>query len=424
MPFSASGVTITGGFKVTASSRQLAPTGSVIVVYRPATAQFSVGNNIQDANGIVASPDSAGQSRLIHYFVETALFNPYNRSQIVGWRSLGRVLEGSNTLPTAWLGQSVRVNASFRDGLGKIERVFGSPIKLAAPSVAPVLPVSTTASLPGSASNVSTSKPLSVQSSTTTAVTQSAPSRVDQSVFSLQKISDATEGAAAVFRVARTGATNTVATVNVETFSGTAKVSQDFVGKVETVWFDAGETSKDVFISTYLDNEQEIPETFSVQLRSYSSAVVISGQSLITATIQDAAPPRSTTLSAVHSTSAKDILTGTAGADVFQLYATPTFLSTTFSADRITNFSLEQGDRLEISRSAYRLKQANASSREILSASDSASAVQAVAPLIYDRSSGVLSINPLATIDGSGGPIAQFDNKPDLIGLRAATLIV
>lgn len=419
--FQASGVTATGGIRVTPTVRQLAPSGMVQAGYDDSTATLRVGSTVQDANGIVMSPDSTGQLRSIHYFVETALFNTYNRSQIVGWRPLGRASEGMNSVPATWLGQTIRVNAVFRDGLGKTENVFGDPIRLVSSSIPVTSSVNTVASGSPAKPGAVTGTGLSPRS--TIVQPQAVTGQPSQSFFSVLKISDAAEGQAAIFRVERAGNLSGAATIQVNTLNGSAQAGQDYVAKAENLLFASGETSKDVYVSTLNDGLVESSETFSLQLRSFSGTASVSGSGLATASITNAAPITNNP-SRLISTAAQDILSGTAAGDQFQLFATPTFVATTFRADRITNFAPHEGDRLKISRSAYRLQNAASSIREIDASADLAAAYQASAALIYDRSSGFLYINPQVTVDGSGGPIVQFDNKPVFASISESIQIV
>lgn len=410
MSFAATGVTATGGIRVSPIQMQAAPTGSVSASYDASTGTVRVSNTIKDLNGITLSPNSAGRLNTIHYFVETALFNPFNRAQISGWRPLGRIEEGSSSLPLAWAGQTIRVNAVFKDGLGKTETVFGSSIKL---------PVGQAASSPTSGvilSNSPLGQQPSVSSEAVSAPTQISDSQSLKSSFSVQKIGDASEGEAAVFRVTRSGNTSIVGNIQVETFNGSARIGQDFVGKSEFLWFAPGETTRDVHISTLQDQILESAETLSLQLRSFGGSSIVSSQGVATASIIDRGltPPAFRTIA---STAAQDILIGTLGADHFQMYATPSTVATTFRADRITNFAPEEGDFLTISRSAYRLKSSASSVVSVSHSTDLKSAYAAGYDLVHERYTGLLFVNPSSTIEGSGGPIIQFDNKPVFVSL-------
>jgi Ca2+-binding RTX toxin-like protein len=110
-----------------------------------------------------------------------------------------------------------------------------------------------------------------------------------------------------------------------------------------------------------------------------------------------------------------DILTGGVGADTFRFSTKPTFGAST--ADHITDFNAAEGDKLQISKSAYGLaSNATASLTTVSSASALTTALGSTTTFVYDSSNGNLYWNQNGNKSGfgSGGIFAVLDNKSAL----------
>ena len=321
-------------------------------------------------------------------------------------------------MPQAWANQQIRVNGVFRDGLGKTETVLGNPFKLPATLAGgsgSLTPPS------GPSKPIPPNHPPAAPPTTTPIANPPSTTPVTGSRFSITKLADATEGQAAVFQLERTGLIRDVATVQVETMNESARMGVDYVGKVESIFFDAGETKKLIHISTLLDTQNEGTETFFVSLRSFNPIhSIVIGQHSARASIVNLDPvtgQASKPPTVVAATSGQDRLQGTIGADLFQMAASPTFNVNTFRADQIVAFNPEQGDKIQLSRSAYRLKTGPISFAQVKGMGEQQTAFNKQTTFVYDQLSGMVNVNPLATIDGSEGSILQLMNKPLLTNL-------
>jgi len=110
-----------------------------------------------------------------------------------------------------------------------------------------------------------------------------------------------------------------------------------------------------------------------------------------------------------------DVLTGMGGADIFRLSARPSSFSAS-TADRISDFSPSEGDKLQILKNIYRIKSANVSLTIAQTTSNVDAALRGSALFVYNLSSGELIWNENGTTRGfgRGGIIAVFDNKTSL----------
>ncbi|MBW3538939.1 MAG: S8 family serine peptidase [Planctomycetes bacterium] len=90
--------------------------------------------------------------------------------------------------------------------------------------------------------------------------------------LSIDDVTIAENGGDAVFTVRRSGNTSTVVTVDYATQDETAKVSgSDYVGAVGTLNFAVGDTEKKIYVSIQNDTEEELRETFYVNLLNASA---------------------------------------------------------------------------------------------------------------------------------------------------------
>jgi len=110
-----------------------------------------------------------------------------------------------------------------------------------------------------------------------------------------------------------------------------------------------------------------------------------------------------------------DRLTGLEGGDTFKFTFRPTSFRNT-TADHITDFSSTQGDKIQISKSAFGIGTSAATLSIVNSASAVATALTGSAQFIYETSSGELhwNQNGLTKGAGSGGILAILDNKASL----------
>jgi len=115
-----------------------------------------------------------------------------------------------------------------------------------------------------------------------------------------------------------------------------------------------------------------------------------------------------------------DLITGGAGADLFQFSAKPNIISTAV-ADRITDFNSAEGDRIQISRSAFADTATNLvtaiANLSILEGFDPATASRTgLGPLIYNPLNGQLHFNQSGVKDASEPYplLAILLNKPML----------
>jgi Ca2+-binding RTX toxin-like protein len=110
-----------------------------------------------------------------------------------------------------------------------------------------------------------------------------------------------------------------------------------------------------------------------------------------------------------------DSLTGGAGADTFRFSTRPVFGAST--ADHITDFKAAEGDKLQISKSAYGLaSDATATLTTISSATELSTALGSATTFVYDSSNGNLywNQNGIKSGFGSGGIFAVLDNHSAL----------
>jgi len=112
---------------------------------------------------------------------------------------------------------------------------------------------------------------------------------------------------------------------------------------------------------------------------------------------------------------ATDILTGGAGADTFRFSTKPKFGAST--ADHLTDFNAAEGDRIQISKSAFGLaSNATASLTTVSSASALTTSLGSTNTFVYDSSSGNLYWNQNGNKSGfgTGGIFAVLDNNSAL----------
>jgi predicted alpha/beta-fold hydrolase len=100
-------------------------------------------------------------------------------------------------------------------------------------------------------------------------------------------ISDGEEGSRLWFQVKRSGATDQPGSVKVFTSGGTARLGTDYEYLSRTFQFAAGETSKDVYVDTYLDLLPESTETVRVSISNPEPGSSISGTSSVVGQIRN-----------------------------------------------------------------------------------------------------------------------------------------
>jgi hypothetical protein len=113
----------------------------------------------------------------------------------------------------------------------------------------------------------------------------------------------------------------------------------------------------------------------------------------------------------------QDQLTGMAGADAFLCSTPPVFGAS--SADRITDFSPKQGDRLQVSRKALGIAQGErVSIRTVDNEPRLAAALSTSIMFVYDKTGGELYWNQNGATpgSGSGGVFVVFTNQCSLGG--------
>ncbi len=111
----------------------------------------------------------------------------------------------------------------------------------------------------------------------------------------------------------------------------------------------------------------------------------------------------------------RDVLTGQGGADLFRFSTLPSSFLVE-SADRLTDFNVSQGDRIQISRSSFGLTAINPSLTSVASGAAQATALASPALLVYNRNTGELlwNQNGSAVGSGSGGVLAVLTTQPSL----------
>jgi len=108
-----------------------------------------------------------------------------------------------------------------------------------------------------------------------------------------------------------------------------------------------------------------------------------------------------------------DTLTGLEGADIFKLSTRPTSINAS-TADRITDFSKLDGDRIAISKSSYNFKNQSISLAIANSESSVTSALRGSATFVYNNKTGELIWNENGSKRGfgRGGTICILTNQP------------
>jgi hypothetical protein len=110
-----------------------------------------------------------------------------------------------------------------------------------------------------------------------------------------------------------------------------------------------------------------------------------------------------------------DRLTGLEGADIFKFSTRPSSFRNT-TADRITDFSSTQGDKIHITKSAFGITESTAALSVVSSAAALNTALSGSALFVYNTANGELHWNQNGSIRGagSGGVLAILDNKATL----------
>ena len=110
-----------------------------------------------------------------------------------------------------------------------------------------------------------------------------------------------------------------------------------------------------------------------------------------------------------------DRLTGLTGADIFRFSTRPSSFRNS-SADHITDFSSTQGDKIQITKSAFGITASTATLSVVSSANALTTALSGSSMFVYETSSGELhwNQNGISRGAGSGGVLAILDNKASL----------
>jgi Ca2+-binding RTX toxin-like protein len=110
-----------------------------------------------------------------------------------------------------------------------------------------------------------------------------------------------------------------------------------------------------------------------------------------------------------------DRLTGLAGADTFRLSTRPSSFRNT-TADQITDFSSAQGDKIQITKSAFSITASTATLSVVSNAAALNTALSGSAQFIYNTANGELhwNQNGITRGAGTGGVLAILDNKAAL----------
>jgi len=119
-----------------------------------------------------------------------------------------------------------------------------------------------------------------------------------------------------------------------------------------------------------------------------------------------------------------DRLTGLGGSDYFQFSTLPSSFSLSQStADHITDFSRAQGDKIQISKSAFGITTSTATLSVVSRSNTLSNALTTEAMFVYDPMRGDLYWNQdgISRGAGSGGVLAILDNKASL---RAEDLVL
>jgi Ca2+-binding RTX toxin-like protein len=110
-----------------------------------------------------------------------------------------------------------------------------------------------------------------------------------------------------------------------------------------------------------------------------------------------------------------DRLTGLAGADTFKFSTRPTSFRNT-SADHITDFSSAEGDKIQISKSAFGITASTATLSVVNTATALNTALSGSALFVYNSANGELhwNQNGITRGAGTGGVLTILDNKATL----------
>jgi Ca2+-binding RTX toxin-like protein len=110
-----------------------------------------------------------------------------------------------------------------------------------------------------------------------------------------------------------------------------------------------------------------------------------------------------------------DRLTGLGGADTFKFSSRPSSFRNS-SADHITDFSSTQGDKIQITKSAFGITASTATLSVVSSANALTTALSGSSMFVYETSSGELhwNQNGISRGAGTGGVLAILDNKATL----------
>ena len=95
-----------------------------------------------------------------------------------------------------------------------------------------------------------------------------------------------TEGQAGAvkFTITLSSAASVPVTVQYATVAGTALAGADFYGKAGTLTFNAGQTSKNLWVGVKNDNVAEAEETFTLQLSNPNNATITKADGVVTIT--------------------------------------------------------------------------------------------------------------------------------------------